>query len=134
MENESFGSGSPVLGGTSALARAIARRSQGNGLNSQVSPAAPTFDPSQAVQPNPTMPQGSPTSMMTAQAFQPPQPAQAPAPVNPMVAAAEAPNSPGGAKITKSEAEKITEALIGHQKHLEKADMMKLQASLPPQL
>jgi len=49
-------------------------------------------------------------------------------------AAAEAPNSPGGAKITKSEAEKITEALIGHQKHLEKADMMKLQASLPPQL
>lgn len=43
----SFGSGSNLLGGGDAIAQAIARRSTGDAsATDQVSPAAPTFDPS----------------------------------------------------------------------------------------
>lgn len=59
----SFGSGSPLLGGNagSALAQVMAQQAQGGaGQTQQVTPAAPTFDPS--AQP-PTPPTGGAPNM-----------------------------------------------------------------------
>jgi len=51
----SFGSGSPLLGGTGALEEAMSRRGMtGGGALDQQSPASAGFDPSMAASPPPT--------------------------------------------------------------------------------
>lgn len=72
-----FGSASPQVGGTDALNQAVARRQTGEaGATSQVTPAAPTYDPATQT---PPMPMSSGGGMPTASAAT----AGAPAPATP---------------------------------------------------
>lgn len=62
-----FGTGSPLLGGTSALQRSIQARAPQSSLNQQ-SPASPGFQPGLQVPANPPMPNKSPMTMGGGQA------------------------------------------------------------------
>lgn len=120
-----FGSGSPLLGGTSGLARSMLGSNmlpQGAALT-QESPASPNYDPALSAPANPPMPNGSPVADMHLQQYMKGMNNQAPA------APAPQPQAPAPMQVPEpqmqppvSEAELIIKAMTDRLKHMSKKD------------